>query len=115
MSREQSPYTRGFEAGFKAGWHARDVKATEALAEMVLLVKPTDIEAAERRIEKRAQRPAGDDRPDFPGKAVMNALAIHEIKQHGGPFDVCGFDPCGGYFAQQCLDAIAWEEWSARQ
>lgn len=108
MSRDRSPFERGYEAGFKAGWDAREKKAVEAMAEMVLLVKPTDIESAQRRIEKRAQRT--DGRPDYTGGPVawdsdpipgatmgeIWNLHVHAIdhRPHVVSFASCTATPC---------------------
>ncbi len=115
MSRQESPYARGFEAGFKAGWAAREKKAVEAMAEMVLLVKPTDIEAAQARIEKRAQRPANDPRPDFPGKAVMDARGAHMREGHPEAFKVCEAGSCYEWGAHARAAADEYAEWVIRQ
>jgi hypothetical protein len=97
MARRMSPYQRGWEAGFTKGWQAREEKSTENWAEALLTIKPSDLTDAAQRIAKRAERPAGDDRADFPGLAVMRAEVAHRSQHHGDVFELCELEPCNLY------------------
>ena len=107
MARRMSPYQRGWEAGFAAGWSAREQKSADAWAESLLTIKPADIVNAERRIAQRAQRPAGDTRVDFPGLSVMRAEVAHRAASHLQRFELCPREPCDSYDERARSDALA--------